>query len=209
MLADSSVTSNKLATGAIGTTGLANGAVTSQKIADGTILTNDLAASLLKFLNPPGTIVAFAGPTNNIPYGWLLCDGRDFQTNEFPELYSAIGKSWGSIAPNWYKLPDLRGYFLRGAALGQSTDPDRSTRTGRPGGNTGDAVGSTQSDNVGSHRHRQGGTAENNFFQFGYHDTSGYRPSQVPATGYYPFTSYEGGSETRPKNAYVNYIIKY
>ncbi|MCL4180534.1 MAG: tail fiber protein [Verrucomicrobia bacterium] len=198
-LGNAQVTAAKLAPGAIGTTNLAEGAVTSPKIADGTILINDLATNLIKYLNPPGTIVAFGG--NTIPDGWELCDGRVIQrAGKYADLFTAIGTAWGSESVNDFRLPDLRGYFLRGRADRQTSDPDRNTRTGRyTGGATGDNVGSYQADEFKSHTH-------SSYVYGGHQLKSGGSviPNQSGQTGVAGTSS-----ETRPKNAYVNYIIKY
>jgi hypothetical protein len=73
------------------------------------------------------------------------------------------------------------------------------------GGATGDAVGSIQADQFRSHTHLwlhgqegddsgTGGSANEFTFRTGFVTNA---------------MSFEGGSETRPINAYVNYIIKY
>lgn len=111
---------------------------------------------------PVGTIMAFAGPAtkiangqtvSNIPAGWELCDGRLLtrDANTQP-LFDAIGATWGSNdgGVSTFRLPDLRGQFLRGLdnspALGPNgTDYYRNNRYNRyTGGNTGNAVGSYQ-----------------------------------------------------------------
>jgi microcystin-dependent protein len=71
---------------------------------------------------PAGTIIAFAG--NNPPRGYLPCDGRDVEVSRYPDLFAAIGTIYGGNASSRFKLPDLRGVFLRGtggnaAVLGQ------------------------------------------------------------------------------------------
>ncbi len=46
--------------------------------------------------------------------GWLLCDGRSISQAQYPELYSIIGVSFKG------KLPNYKGYFLKGAATSGS-----------------------------------------------------------------------------------------
>jgi len=60
---------------------------------------------------PPGTVIAYAG--SNIPVGYLPCDGRTLNISDYPELYSAIGLTYGGDASS-FRLPDFRGMFLRG-----------------------------------------------------------------------------------------------
>lgn len=104
---------------------LADGAVTSEKIADGAIepdhlsaaMKNDLAAAFL----PAGIIMPFAGPAENVPVGWLPCDGRAVASTTYPKLFANIGTTWGyetNITENgvtYFKLPDLRNRTLWGA----------------------------------------------------------------------------------------------
>jgi len=63
---------------------------------------------------PIGTILPFAG--NNIPRGYLLCDGSELEIVRFPELYDIIGNVYGapSLGFETFKLPDLRGRFALG-----------------------------------------------------------------------------------------------
>ena len=46
----------------------------------------------------------------NIPDGWLLCDGRFFNLL-YPSLYQAIGKLYGGYA-GYFNIPDYRGLFF-------------------------------------------------------------------------------------------------
>ncbi|MEA3288344.1 MAG: tail fiber protein [Candidatus Marinimicrobia bacterium] len=54
----------------------------------------------------PGTMVMFAGITP--PDGWLLCDGTEYNTAEYPMLYNMIGATYGSGAGT-FMVPDMRG----------------------------------------------------------------------------------------------------
>lgn len=67
---------------------------------------------LKKELCPLGTIQAFA--FDRIPNGWLLCDGKSLKINEYPELYQAIGTTFGGDGVKKFALPDLRSKFIRG-----------------------------------------------------------------------------------------------
>lgn len=55
---------------------------------------------------PVGTIMQYAGET--IPNGWLLCNGDAVASTEYPELYEAIGTTYGGTSDN-FRLPDFRG----------------------------------------------------------------------------------------------------
>lgn len=41
--------------------------------------------------------------------GWLICDGRDLDREDYPLLFQLIGTSFGSSSGTTFKLPDLRG----------------------------------------------------------------------------------------------------
>jgi microcystin-dependent protein len=74
---------------------------------------------------PPGSIIAFGGAT--APPGWLLCDGSTVSRAQYPQLFAAIGATYGAgNGSSTFQLPDLRGRFLRGFDAG--TGRDKSTR---------------------------------------------------------------------------------
>lgn len=153
---------------------------------------------------PPGTILAFAG--ENVPEGYLLCDGKTVRPHNYPALYAAIGTSWGGVPEVYFYLPDLRGRFLRGADEGQKRDAEASSRTAsNTGGNTGDRVGTLQSDEFAEHHHNltcangTTGIGSGEYMLLG--SKAGGQHNQKSA----PY----GGTETRPKNASVRFIIKY
>lgn len=222
-LADASVTSAKIADGAItsidigdgqvGTVDLANLAVSNAKIADGAIDYNKLAAAIQQSLVPVGTIIAFAGDT--APAGWLLCNGQTVSRTTYSTLYqSIVGNRFGQgDNSTTFNVPDLRGRFLRGRDGGATRDEDRASRSAmNTGGATGDAVGSVQGDSLASHSHpyndifysESGGTVSvtsNKGSGDSDSDNSGWQISRT--------TSNTGGTETRPENANVNFIIKY
>jgi microcystin-dependent protein len=159
---------------------------------------------------PPGTIIAFGGA--NVPAGWLFCDGSTESVTAYPALYSAIGTAWGNANNNsqQFNVPDLRGEFLRGVngttannvGVIAANDPDASSRITLTGGNVGNNVGSLQSDTLKSHHHTL------TFYNGPAGVTNIDNPNSNGDAANYN-TSDFGGLETRPKNAYVNYIIKY
>ncbi len=181
---------------------------------------------LAPVLLPGGTIIAFAGEKNQIPQGWLPCEGQIVTKDQYPQLFNRIGTVWGGTGtPNFY-LPDLRGLFLRGVAGQSNIDPDKEMRTSpqqqhspaNPG-NRGNNVGSLQSDSFKSHDHGFNDPGHGHSFTKGttIDDWGGcIVPSgqNLPKTGSVNPSktgiafSKEGGSETRPINAFVYYIIK-
>lgn len=178
-------------------------------------------------LFPAGMIMAFAGPAENIPAGWLLCDGSEVSRSTYSNLYNAIGVSWGTgNGSTTFNLPDLRGMFLRGVAGSDTVgDPDANSRVSRydNGGNTGNNVGSYQGDAIrnitgAAHNNIQG--AANKWGGAWDEGALEWIESKSDASWEDNATGYSGirfdasrvvpvGSDNRPKNVYVTYIIKY
>jgi len=156
---------------------------------------------------PVGAVTPFAGSNDKIPEGWLLCDGTLYGRTAYPELFNVIGYSWGTTGTDLFRVPDLRGVFLRGVSSNSSdvfADPDKNTRISRhSGGNIGNDVGSYQTDQFESHSH----TNKNTFIVDG--AANRYGGGSWGAYSQNPAINNTGGNETRPQNAYVNYIIKY
>lgn len=217
-----SLTGAQFAPGSITTTNIAAGSVVATNLASASVGLAALKQEIINALVPPGTIMAWAGPKGSIPAGWLMCDGSPVNQTDYPTLYSAIGTSWGYGGPfgTTFRLPDLRGYFLRGVSAGTGRDPDAPTRFSLygDGGNYGDNVGSYQASAFASHNHyvsaknganlpgsvlgvnvpgSQNPGWNNLGFYFGQVDTLDLESSNT------------GGAETRPVNAGVYYIIKY
>lgn len=185
---------------------------------------------------PAGTILAFAG--KNIPTGWLLCDGKELDKNDskFKDLFEAIGTAWGGDANPTFYIPDLRGKFLRGVANGSYLyEPMQESKTrlaARPDlntvnkGNEGDNVGSLQisstkmpqnkfsTESSGLHNHgtnfeinasRDTGSAGNTVAKY---DPAINNSHRTTNEGSHKHEIIGGDLETRPINAYVNFIIK-
>jgi microcystin-dependent protein len=195
--------------------------ITGNQIALGTITASNLSAQMVRdSVIPAGTIMAFAGQEAPVPPGWLLCDGSEKSISAFPRLSSVIGTSWGPAGVGNFKLPDLRGVFLRGVngtRADSYADPDRDSRQG------GNAVGSLQPSMFIRHNHG-GVTTEANMSGLNpFRDYTGTAPGTWPHALLYrqdqsqpsnPLSAHthsiamDGGNETRPVNAYVHYIIK-
>lgn len=188
--------------------------------------TAELRLEINRRVAPVGTIVAFGG--SQIPQGWHLCDGSPIDRKKQPDfdpLFKAIGYAWGGSGDT-FNLPDLRGMFLRGVAHGSVLDPDRDRRKTAASAAS-DAVGSTQTfstarpqtpfvtggqsqthnheihggnrtNHVGNDASKGRDMGMNNSFSLGNADRD------------HTHTIVSGGDqETRPVNAYVEFIIKY
>ena len=71
---------------------------------------------------PVGTIVSYAG--NDIPKGWIACDSKSYPPTTYPELYAAIGYTYGMDGTK-YRVPDTRGVFMRGMDANATRDTNR------------------------------------------------------------------------------------
>lgn len=177
------------------------------------------------------------GLTNNIEgFGWMVCDGRALYCRAYPQLFQALGFLYSpsdhkpSGTPDKdskFYLPDYRGYFLRGASGNTEVDPDQSSRKYKDESTITDNdndVGSIQEDAIQTHEHivylelsAAGPLTKPSV------NAPATPPSELPAIALPPnelsseptnsLTKAENtvkvSSETRPKNMYVYYLIKY
>jgi len=148
---------------------------------------------------PVGTVLTFAN--SSVPSGWLECNGAAVSRTTYAALFAAVGTSFGSgDGSTTFNVPDLRGQFVRGWDHSASQDPNAASRVALiSGGATGDNIGSYQADELKSHFH-----------------TVQHPQTYGLGAGPYPYgaggsenTSSTGGSETRPENVYLMYIVKY
>lgn len=75
---------------------------------------------------PVGTIIALAGSTP--PAGYLECDGAPLSRASYAALFAAIGTTYTQTtdAADKFRVPDLRGEFIRGWDHGRGADKDRA-----------------------------------------------------------------------------------
>ena len=147
----------------------------------------DSGRSAASVAPPPGSITIYAVSTP--PEGWLECDGSNVSRSIYPDLFDAIGSTFGSgDGSTTFGLPDLRGEFVRGWDNGRGVDSGRS-------------FGSFQQDEFRSHTH--------NYVRvdFGTDDEEG-RPQSDEKGLRSDTTGATGGDETRPRNLALMYIIK-
>ncbi|MFG2386051.1 phage tail protein [Streptomyces avermitilis] len=158
--------------------------------------------------------------------GWLYCDGRALDPASYPDLFAVIGTLHGGNGTQTFNLPDYRGYLLRGVDDNAGRDPDAATRTAAaPGGLVGDQVGSMQNyasglattsfttDSPGDHTHSldtlptdSSSAAEVGSYRSVWNDGS----ATTDGGGGHSHTIQGGGdAETRPVNAYVNFLIRW
>ena len=62
---------------------------------------------------PVGTIISYGG--KEIPYGYLLCDGKKYNRTIYKELFNAIGTSYGAgDGSTTFAVPNLNQRFIEG-----------------------------------------------------------------------------------------------
>jgi microcystin-dependent protein len=154
-----------------------------------------------------GSIVAYTA--NTVPSGYLECNGAAVNRTDFSALFAVVSDDFGNgDGSTTFNLPDLRGEFIRGWDHGATNDPDSGSRLDRGDGVTGDRIGTTQADEIESHTHifpsvpyiMEGGTglSDNGGSQRG---QSNLNTKTLGSTG--------GSTETRPRNVYMMYLIKF
>lgn len=150
--------------------------------------------------------LAFCG--DSAVTGWIKCLGQAISRSAYPGIFARWGTTFGNgDGSTTFNLPKPQGLFPRFADNGAGVDPDAGSRTAmQTGGATGDTAGSVQADQNISHRHLLPQSAG---------------PGGIRAVGggsvatanspSYPgdfYTQVDGGSEARPKNFYLNLMIK-
>jgi microcystin-dependent protein len=144
---------------------------------------------------PIGSINYFAAQTP--PTGYLECNGAVVSQSTYAELFQAIGTRYntGGEGTGNFRLPDLRGEFVRGWDNGRGIDAGRT-------------LGSKQEDEFKSHSHtldkvlswpRGDRTAITEQNQSG---------GPEDYNGYTANTGSAGGTETRPRNVALMPCIK-
>lgn len=140
---------------------------------------------------PAGTVITFC-KVDNIPTGWLECNGDAISRTVYSDLFSVIGTTFGvGDGSTTFNLPDLRGEFIRGYDHGKGTDSGR-------------VFASSQSDDNKSHDHVISGLANSAGFGL---QAGGAFVSEALISRYNQSTT-SVGTESRPKNIALMFIIK-
>lgn len=172
--------------------------------------------------NPIGSIIAMA--TTSAPINYLLCDGSFKKVNDYLKLANAIlqlsnspssfGKRYlynpvnqtftptDNLTPTdntYFKLPDLRGTFIRGLNNGSNNAGASTYDTNR-------AFGSIQEDAFKSHQHAVGKKKRPSR---GTPDVPDDIAINDPTNTNIVYSDPTGSNETRPVNIALNYYIKY
>ncbi len=103
---------------------IADNTITGSKLASSTITRDKLASDAID-ANPIGTVIYYAG--NTAPTGYLIANGSILDRTVYADLFAAIGTlhNIGSESATQFRIPDLRGEFIRGWDQGRNVDPNR------------------------------------------------------------------------------------
>jgi len=135
---------------------------------------------------PIGTVLPWTSTT--IPDGHFECNGQAISRTTFSELFAVLGTSFGSgDGSTTFNIPDLRAEFIRGLDRGRGIDINR-------------LLGSAQADDLKSHVHSITNIWDNGGGS-GVREGSGTQRGNVS-------TNATGGTETRPRNVALVFIIK-
>lgn len=186
---------------------------------------------------PAGAVIVFAGAA--APTGWLLCNGATLLKADYPDLATVLGTIYGPGDATHFVLPDLRGAFVRGLGAAGTADAGRVLGTLQTSANIshthadaghGHGVNDpTHNHIIHDYGHNHNLYGNNNEALDGngvvWTATSENRNGGVipaytgivldpAATGIsiqagYASIQASGGSESRPINIAMNYIIKY
>ncbi|HAB18263.1 MAG TPA: tail fiber protein [Verrucomicrobiota bacterium] len=219
-----SLTGSLIASNTITSAHMAGAVIGTDQISTNSINLSHLTLELIQdLMNPPGTIIAWMGTNSVPPAGWEFCWGQvlDGDQPKYVRLFSVIGFSSGKgDGGKQFRVPDLRGMFLRGVTGNRDDgyqDFDANSRVPARGtGNGQNRVGSVQANAFKAHFHGTANNTPNNNGGSAY-NTGNNRPPNpthvmwgAAAGGNVDAQNSEsvGGSETRPNNVYVHYLIK-
>ncbi len=167
------------------------------------------AAKKLQSSIPTGTIAAYGGLIDDAhlaPDGWLLCDGKPVPTDSTYDSLRAKLKE-GAWPGGGSLLPDLRGMFLRGA------DGDAQSRLEfkdlGPRDPAGFVVGSVERDAFGTTDTPRRPPSSSEALVSIRAQSEGVKTVVVFGADKGDAPREADSKETRPKNAAVNWIIKY
>ena len=169
---------------------------------------------------PTGSVHIMA--TTTAPSGYLKCNGAAVSRTTYADLFAIIGTTHGEgDGSSTFNVPDLRGEFVRGWDDSRGVDSGRSFASSQSSANlqhnhTATAT-STSSVTDPGHFHNVAysnsdsgdGVIEESGVGF-----SGFEPTETATTGITVSTSTSvsvanaGGSEARPRNIAMMYVIK-
>ena len=85
----------------------------------------ELGSSAAGASGKPGMVTAWAGSHDNVPSGWILCNGDAISRTTYADLFAVIGTNYGvGNGTTSFNLPYYDDYWLIGAPSALTTAPD-------------------------------------------------------------------------------------
>jgi microcystin-dependent protein len=96
----------------------------------GELVTSADQNTIVSYLNPTGSVIAFAGST--APTNWLMCDGTTVSRTTYAALFTLIGTTYntGGEAGTDFRLPNLLGRVPAGRDASQAEFDTLGERAG-------------------------------------------------------------------------------
>lgn len=129
-----------------------------------------------------------------------MCRGQSLLTGDYPDLFAVLQYTYGGSGGN-FLVPDMQGLFPRGLDTG-SIDPGRTIGDIQDDENK--AHTHTATDNGHTHPGTQRGSLQSDFGAGNATSDN----SVNTGVGYANITIGSSGTESRPKNMALNYIIR-
>ena len=180
---------------------------------------------------PSGAVFCIA--VASVPSGYLECNGQSVSRTTFAALFAVIGTQYGASNSSTFKVPDLRGEFIRGFDNGRGVDSGRSVASSQSHQHPQHNHAVSASSTAGAHSHslnyqrkhvedtggaaitdirREGGDGDGGSQTFTNDTTSGFMNNASITVSTSINQSNRGGtsnsSETRPRNIAMMYVIK-
>jgi len=171
---------------------------------------------------PTGSVHLMA--TTTAPSGYLKCNGAAVSRTTYADLFAIVGTTWGEgDGSSTFNVPDLRGEFVRGWDDSRGVDSSRSFASSQSSANL------QHNHGVSDGGHNHGITDPGHFHQVAYSNSdsgdgvieesgtgfNGYEPTETATTGISINNATtgisinnDGGSEARPRNIAMMYVIK-
>lgn len=171
---------------------------------------------------PTGSVHVMA--TTTAPSGYLKCNGAAVSRTTYADLFAIIGTTWGEgDGSSTFNVPDLRGEFVRGWDDGRGVDSGRSFASSQSDQNKQHNHGVTD----GGHNHSINDPGHLHQVAYSNSDSgdgvieesgtgfNGFEPTETATTGITINNATtgisinnDGGSEARPRNIAMMYVIK-
>ncbi len=176
---------------------------------------------------PSGAVFCIA--VASVPSGYLECNGATVSRTTNAALYAVIGTQYGSTNSSNFKVPDLRGEFVRGFDNGRGVDSGRSVASSQSAQNQSHNHSASATSTAGAHSHalnyqrkhvedtgtaavtdirREGGDGDGGSQNFTNNTNSGFMNNATVSVSTSVSISNQGGNESRPRNVAMMYVIK-